>query len=165
MAKPRKDLASWESLFPGVGAAFFLFVETPHGSVQGPFHFDLPAGIRGKGSLGKWLLPENNGGWRLGTPCLCCLFCNHAQHLPKDPLVPSKLWGFWLNSCLLTQWEPHSHSSSLLRRSPRSGAEVDRKLEKAMTWQLEHSQPALYIFQIATHCSLDRNVSSHNTQP
>lgn len=94
----------------------------------------------------------------------CCLFCNHPKHLPASPLVPSKLWSSWLKSFLLTLWESHRHYSSVLRRSPRSWTEVDRKLEEAMTWPLEQGQPVLWIVQTVTPFILGRNVASRNAQ-
>lgn len=94
------------------------------------------------GVLGKWLLAENSRSCRLGYHVLCYfLVCNHPLCVPRSPLVPSKLWGSsWIPVC--SPGAPRSSQSSLLRRSPRCRAEVDRKPEKA-TWHSDWSPPSL----------------------
>lgn len=76
-------------------------------------------------------------GWAL-TYWLCsCLFCNHPQHLPPNPLVTPKLWGSQLDSYPLTSWDPTPMTvGQLVEKEPQDqgggGQEVRESYDTAI---------------------------------
>lgn len=122
---PGKQLASWEHSCP-------LELVTPLLQAEGPFVLTFLQGWGWLGSLGRQLLAEN-GGCRLDSPpALLPLLLYSSSASPQRPPRSRYAVGSQLNSCLPPPWDPHSHRSSLLKRIPRSRAEVDRS--SRMQW-------------------------------